>query len=53
MVRQPDAVVLTIAGKKLCLWRAVDRDGFVPDVLVQSRRAVGRLIYGSHQTPST
>lgn len=33
-----DEVVLTIAGKKQCLWRAVDRDGFVLDVLVQSRR---------------
>jgi putative transposase len=31
-------VVLTIAGKKHWLWRAVDRDGFVLDVLVQSRR---------------
>ncbi|WP_344917925.1 IS6 family transposase, partial [Azospirillum formosense] len=33
-----DEVVLTIAGKKQYLWRAVDRDGFVLDVLVQSRR---------------
>ncbi|MCM8735371.1 IS6 family transposase [Azospirillum sp. A1-3] len=33
-----DEVVLTIAGKKHYLWRAVDRDGFVLDVLVQSRR---------------
>jgi putative transposase len=33
-----DEVVLTIASKKHCLWRAVGRDGFVLDVLVQSRR---------------
>lgn len=33
-----DEVVVTIAGKKHCLWRAVDQDGFVLDVLVQSRR---------------
>ena len=29
---------LTIAGKKHWLWRAVDQEGFVLDVLVQSRR---------------
>ena len=33
-----DEVVLTIAGKHHYLWRAVDRDGFVLDVLVQGRR---------------
>lgn len=33
-----DEVVLTIGGRKLYLWRAVDQDGFVLDVLVQSRR---------------
>jgi putative transposase len=33
-----DEVVLTIAGKKQYLWRAVDRDGFVLNVLVQSPR---------------
>src|SRR5918998_2971316 len=33
-----DEVVLKIAGKKHWLWRAVDQDGFVLDVLVQSRR---------------
>ena len=35
-----DEVVLTIAGKKHYLWQAVDGDGdgFVLDVLVQSRR---------------
>jgi putative transposase len=32
-----DEVVLSIAGKKHYLWRAVDQDGFVLDVLVQSR----------------
>jgi putative transposase len=33
-----DEVVITIAGKKHWLWRAVDQEGFVLDVLVQSRR---------------
>ena len=30
--------MITIAGKKHWLWRAVDQDGIVLDVLVQSRR---------------
>ena len=33
-----DEIVITIAGRKHWLWRAVDQDGFVLDVLVQSRR---------------
>src|SRR5208337_1725521 len=33
-----DEVVITIRGKKHWLWRAVDQDGFVLDILVQSRR---------------
>jgi putative transposase len=33
-----DEVVITIAGKRHWLWRAVDQDGIVLDVLVQSRR---------------
>src|SRR5215210_6459312 len=33
-----DEVVITIAGKKHWLWRAVDQTGVVLDVLVQSRR---------------
>src|SRR5271170_8205362 len=33
-----DEVVINIAGKKHWLWRAVDQDGFVLDVLIQSRR---------------
>src|SRR5438045_1055964 len=33
-----DQVVISVAGKKHWLWRAVDQDGFVLDVLVQSRR---------------
>jgi putative transposase len=33
-----DEVVITIVGQKHWLWRAVDQDGFVLDVLVQSRR---------------
>jgi putative transposase len=33
-----DEMVATIAGKKHCLWRAVDKDGFVLEALVQRRR---------------
>jgi putative transposase len=33
-----DEVVFSIAGEKHWLWRAVDQDGIVLDVLVQSRR---------------
>ena len=33
-----DDVVLTIRGKKHYFWRAVDQDGNVLDILVQSRR---------------
>src|SRR5512133_3555132 len=33
-----DEVEIKIAGKKHWLWRAVDQDGTVLDVLVQSRR---------------
>ena len=33
-----DEVVITIAGTRHWLWRAVDQDGTVLDVLVQSRR---------------
>jgi putative transposase len=33
-----DEVVISIGGKKHWLWWAVDQDGFVLDVLVQSRR---------------
>ena len=33
-----DEVVITIAGKKHGLWRAVGQDGLVLDVLVQRRR---------------
>ena len=33
-----DEVVLTIRGKQHYLWRAVDQDGNVLDILVQSRR---------------
>ncbi len=36
-----DEVVITIAGKKHWLWRAVDQDGLVLDILVQNRRDRG------------
>lgn len=34
----PDEVAVKIAGKKYWLWRAVDQQGIVLDILVQSRR---------------
>ncbi len=33
-----DEVVVTVAGKKHWLWRAVDQDGYVLDEIVQDRR---------------
>ena len=36
-----DEVAIKIAGAKHWLWRAVDQDGIVLDVLVQSRRDKG------------
>jgi putative transposase len=33
-----DEVVISIAGKKYWLWRAVDQDGYVLDEIVQGRR---------------
>jgi putative transposase len=33
-----DEVVVSIAGERHWLWRAVDQNGFVLDVLVQRRR---------------
>ena len=45
-----DEAVISINGKKHFLWRAVDQDGFVLEVLVQSRRetkAAKRLIRNS------
>ncbi len=35
-----DEVVISIAGKKHWLWRAVDQDGYVLDEIVQSRRNI-------------
>lgn len=43
-----DETVVSIRGKKHWLWRAVDQDGFVLEVLVQSRRntkAAKRLMH--------
>ncbi|MBA8841019.1 IS6 family transposase [Ochrobactrum sp. RH2CCR150] len=34
-----DEVVVSIAGKKYWLWRAVDQDGYVLDEVVQNRRS--------------
>lgn len=52
-----DEVVVTIQGKKHWLWRAVDQDGFVLDVLVHSRRNAAaaerlmRKLLRQHGTP--
>lgn len=35
---QSDEIVITIAGQKHWLWRAVDQDGYVLDEIVQTRR---------------
>lgn len=45
--RHLDEVAVLIRCKKHCLWRAVDQDGFVLELLVQSRRnakAANRLM---------
>jgi putative transposase len=45
--RELNELVITIAGKKHWLWRAVDQEGFVLDGLVQNRRdkkAAKRLV---------
>jgi putative transposase len=48
-----DEMVMTIAGKKHYLWRAVDQDGFVLDALVQSRRgALANAIGDTRRRPS-
>ena len=53
-----DEVVITIACKKHWLWRAVDQDGFVLDVLVQNgrntkaaKRLMRKLLKGQGRSP--
>ena len=53
-----DEVVITIKGERHLLWRAVDQDGFVLDVLVQKRRNtkaakrfMRRLLLGQCRSP--
>lgn len=53
-----DEAVITIRGRKHWLWRAVDQDGFVFDVLVQSRRSakaakrlMRKLLKGQGRSP--
>lgn len=53
-----DEAVVTIRGQKQWLWRAVDQDGFVLDVLVQSRRntraarrLMRKLLQGQGRSP--
>ncbi|AQZ53794.1 Transposase IS66 family protein (plasmid) [Martelella mediterranea DSM 17316] len=53
-----DEVVISIGGKKHWLWRVVDQDGFVLDVLVQSRhntkaakRLMRKLLKGQGNSP--
>ena len=36
--RHPDEMVNTIAGERVCIWRAVDEEGEVMDMLVQKKR---------------
>src|SRR5260370_4247697 len=38
-----DEVVISVAGKKQRLWRGVDQNGFVLDVLVRDKKAAKRL----------
>ncbi len=50
-----DEVVIAISGVKHWLWRAVDQNGMVLDILVQSRRdtqAAKRLLRRLPRTPS-
>lgn len=53
-----DEVVITIGGKKHWLWRAVDQDGFVLDVLLQrcrdaraAKRLMRKLLKGQSCAP--
>ncbi len=53
-----DEVVVSIRGKKHWLWRAVDQDGFVLEVLVQSsrnakaaKRLMRKLLKGQSRAP--
>ena len=53
-----DEAIVSIGGKKHWLWRAVDRDGFVLEVLVQSRRnakaarhLMRKLLKGQKRSP--
>jgi hypothetical protein len=53
-----DEVVISIGGKKHWLWRAADQEGFVLDVLAQSRRNIKaakrlmqKLLKGQGQAP--
>lgn len=53
-----DEMIVTIAGKKHYLWRAVAQDGFVLDVLIQSRRntkaakrLLRKLLKKQHRAP--
>jgi putative transposase len=55
-----DEVFLTIKGERHYLWRAVDQDGTVLDILVQRRRDkqaakkfFRKLLKGNNELPST
>ena len=39
-----DEIVSTIAGKRVWIWRAVDDEGEVMDMIVQKRRDVGAAL---------
>ncbi len=47
-----DEVVLTIAGVKHWLWRAVDQNGMVLDILVQSRPGAEPARHAGRQAPA-
>lgn len=44
-----DEVVISIAGRKHWLWRAVDQDGYVLDEIVQNRRNTKAAKLPQHQ----
>jgi hypothetical protein len=46
-----DEVFLTINGKRYYLWRAVDQDDNVLDILVQSRRVILPIFVAAHNHP--
>ena len=48
-----DEMVVSIAGRQMYMWRAVDGEGEVLEILVQPQREQGRGIAAAPQTPSS